>query len=598
MPFWFWNDRLDAEELVRQIADFQDHGVCGFVIHPRIGLPSEVTWMGDAYLYFCRVAIEEAAKRNMKVMLYDEGMYPSGSSAGQVAAADPSYQARCLDCRPLGRNETMELGEDENLWALATRPDGTRYLIFDRKAASYIRGLHYLDHGREEVHLAADLLNPAAVAKYIELVYRTYCRHFGAYFGKTILGIFTDEPSPLARCTEENVYPGSRSLLPRIGEILGYDFRPHLLSLWFEDDPAFAQYRRDYRYAVSVLLNERYYRPLRDFCETHGTALTGHPAEPDNTGALKYFHIPGQDAVWRWILPDDHSALEGPQSTQAKCSASVMVHTRRRRNLNEFCGAYGSEMTWEEMDWLSKWLLIRGVNLLVPHAFYYSVRGQRVNERPPQVGPHAPWWEHYRSHANFCRRVCWLNTDSRQLVNVAVLGRSDELPWQAARVLYENQVDFNYLDGETLEQETAVDGSGIAAAGLQYTAAIVDQQVPIPESRALQALAQYGRLFSYRGRADDSRLVQWLEGYGRPWTILEGGSAGLRVRSVEKHGHTWHMLFNEATSGGTAELKRPISSLSVYDPAADCWSALENRRLDLQGRQFLILVQESPAREG
>ncbi|MDX1285930.1 MAG: hypothetical protein R3182_12995, partial [Draconibacterium sp.] len=39
MPFWFWNDTLIADELVRQIRDFEAHGVYGFVIHPRMGLP-------------------------------------------------------------------------------------------------------------------------------------------------------------------------------------------------------------------------------------------------------------------------------------------------------------------------------------------------------------------------------------------------------------------------------------------------------------------------------------------------------------------------------------------------------------------------------
>ena len=39
MPFWFWNDELDEAEIVRQIADFEAHGVYGFIIHPRVGLP-------------------------------------------------------------------------------------------------------------------------------------------------------------------------------------------------------------------------------------------------------------------------------------------------------------------------------------------------------------------------------------------------------------------------------------------------------------------------------------------------------------------------------------------------------------------------------
>ena len=42
MPFWFWNDALNADEIIRQIDDFQQHGVDGFVIHPRVGLPRDL----------------------------------------------------------------------------------------------------------------------------------------------------------------------------------------------------------------------------------------------------------------------------------------------------------------------------------------------------------------------------------------------------------------------------------------------------------------------------------------------------------------------------------------------------------------------------
>ena len=96
VPFWFWNDRLEEAELLRQIADFEAHGVHGFVLHPRVGLPRDTGWMSPRLLGFMRVAIEEAARRRMSVFLYDEGMYPSGSSSGQVVATDP----RCPLPRP------------------------------------------------------------------------------------------------------------------------------------------------------------------------------------------------------------------------------------------------------------------------------------------------------------------------------------------------------------------------------------------------------------------------------------------------------------------------------------------------------------------
>ena len=109
MPFWFWNDTLKDEEIVRQIADFEAHGVYGFVIHPRIGLPENVKWLSPEMIHSMNVAINEASRRKMYVILYDEGMYPSGSSSGQVVARNPEYAARGLAKIDLKPGETLKL---------------------------------------------------------------------------------------------------------------------------------------------------------------------------------------------------------------------------------------------------------------------------------------------------------------------------------------------------------------------------------------------------------------------------------------------------------------------------------------------------------
>ena len=98
-PFWFWNDDLDEIEIERQIEDFQAHGVHAFVIHPRVGLPKSIGWMSAILLRYIRFAVECAAKRKMWVVLYDEGMYPSGSSSGQVVAENALFQCRGLELR-------------------------------------------------------------------------------------------------------------------------------------------------------------------------------------------------------------------------------------------------------------------------------------------------------------------------------------------------------------------------------------------------------------------------------------------------------------------------------------------------------------------
>ena len=74
MPFWFWNDTLKEAEIIRQIADFEEHGVYRFVIHPRIGLPENISWLSTPMIEAMNIAIMEAARRKIYVILYDEGM--------------------------------------------------------------------------------------------------------------------------------------------------------------------------------------------------------------------------------------------------------------------------------------------------------------------------------------------------------------------------------------------------------------------------------------------------------------------------------------------------------------------------------------------
>ncbi|MFA6959730.1 MAG: hypothetical protein WC205_03145 [Opitutaceae bacterium] len=457
-PFWFWNDALDEREIVRQIVEFQAHGVEAFVIHPRIGLPRSIGWLSDELFRFMRIVLTEAKRRGMWVMLYDEGMYPSGSASGLVVASNPAFHVRGLVCR----TERIPPPADARHIASVRRADGRIVTIHDEPIDAVVRGLHYI--GDEEAAMrdgtalgeeeppAADLLNPAAVRCFIDLVYERFHRELGEFFGNTVKAIFTDEPNPLSRLKQAGARPGTTGILEWVNAWLGYDFTPRLPTLWFDDEPDAQKHRRDYLAAIGARLDETYYQPLSAWCEAHGIALAGHPAEPDEIGHLRHFHIPGQDIVWRQIEPHTPGALEGPPSTMAKAAASVKFHLGRSRNLNEFAGAYGESLTFDELRWLSYWLLIRGCDLLVPHAFYYSMRGPRRDERPPDVGPNSPWWNSgYKEWEAATRRLCWLNATFRPVCEVAILGRANELPWRAAKTCFENQIEFHYVEPRDLD---------------------------------------------------------------------------------------------------------------------------------------------------
>ena len=573
MPFWFWNDTLKADEILCQIKDFDEHGVYGFVIHPRMGLPIGMDFLSEKMLSFMKIAIEEAERRDMKVVLYDEGSYPSGSCEGQVVAKNPAHAARGLAKIDLVAGEDPVLEKDWNLVTILDRPNGERMAVVERPSQGHIRGIHWVDEkkGKEDLPPAGDILNPEAVSSFIELVYDRFADNFKQYFGKTIIAVFTDEPNPLGRGSKKGVMPGNAKLLPQINKILGYDFSPYFSDLWYEDHKDWEQHRKDYQRAITICLEDNYYSRLSRWCENHGIALTGHPAGSMDLGAQKYFQIPGQDLVWRYVEPGE-KALNGEHSTMAKNASSAMVHLNRRRNSNELYGAYGHNLTYDEMVWLANWCFVRGQNLLYPHAFYYSIRGARYDERPPDVGPHAEWWGNYNGYADACRRLSWLNTDSRQICELAVLGDANWLPDQSAKVFYQNQKDFNYLELKHLAGDATVDKSGVQISGMNYKAIVLDGLPTLPDDviPALKKLAKNGRLIIYKDSPIFSTLPKAKVAHTPEELILETknliepdisllpATENIRYRHVIKNDIDYYILFNEEETTVATTIDIPV----------------------------------------
>ena len=608
MPFWFWNDTLKDNEIIRQIADFEAHGVYGFVIHPRIGLPADVKWLSPDMIHAMDVAISEASKRKMYVILYDEGMYPSGSSSGQVVERNPAHAAHGLAKIDLKNGEMPVLNEGMKLVTITGRPDGSRVAIVEQPSRGVIRGLHYTgdENARpgEETPPAGDILNPDAVTSFMELVYEKYAASFGKYFGNTILGIFTDEPSPLGRSGARGVVPGNASLLPQIKRILGYDITPFLTDLWYNDNPDSKMHRSDYNRAINICLEENYYKRLGNWCYLHNISLMGHPAGSMDIGAERYFQIPGQDLVWRYVEPGP-KALEGQHSTMAKCASSAMLHLEYRRNLNELYGAYGHNLTYDEMTWLADWCFVRGQNLLIPHAFFYSIRGPRYDERPPDVGPHSAWWSEYRQFSDACRRLSWLNSDSRQVCNIAILSDEAFLPDKPAKILFQHQRDFNYLEARHLGNEARISSRGVVIAGMTYRVLIIDTITHLPDN-AVKLLKKLSRNKHLIINAK-SKYASWFKGafvyttyddllnavnrLTTPDIVLTSPSKDIRYRHVIKGRDNYYILFNEEANEVTTGCRSPVAGRQyLLDPAtAKATESSDNETLHFRPHELKIL---------
>ena len=591
LPFWFWNDTLTEEEISRQMHAFKEKGVDGFVIHPRLGLDPAIPYMGETWLHFVRYAVALAKELDMRVMLYDEAMYPSGSCCGQVVAENPDYAAKGLRM-----SSDPSLSEGERLVAETVYEGQPRYFILSPTGGT-IRGVCYgQDDGEAGAPPAADLLNSASVATFIRLTHQKYYDALSDYFGDTIIAIFTDEPCLMGRGPRAGLIPWTTDLLEDF-KALGYN-DSHLPALFVQKDEAAVQIKEDYLHLIFERMNRTYYGQIHAWCEAHGILLAGHPETSTDIHLLSHFGIPCQDIVWRYLYPGDPTNIRGAHSTMGKCASDSARHRSKRRNGNEcfgVCGHKDDPYAFEraDMKWYLDWLFARGCNLIIPHAFYYSLRDKRREERPPEVGMHSVFWNEYREISNYIKRCCSINTDSINVTDIAVLCTERDLPDEAVRALYENQIEFNYLERSLLDQITLRNGVA-TIANQAYRLLIIDRDYDPATTAFLADFRQNGGIvIDYRSfEAETDYLTAVRQGSRTLLRIT--ANEQVRMTHVQKYGVDILFLSNEGEAPATVTVQEPISEIWDSERGTRTPHRGDDLTLTLPPRNSIHLILDTP----
>lgn len=650
-PFWFLNGHLNKSEILDKIADFKNKGIDGFVIHPRMGLPKDIEYLSEKYMDFIKFIVQKAKEMDMEVILYDEGMYPSGSANGKVVEGNPEYAARglrmeehkyngiskisanikenekivlsaavkktsdtSLDFRTVIKlkevnGEVTFIPKDSDNWSVI--------FLISTFSKGTIRGIHFgEDDGEVNAPKAADLLNENAVKKFIKVTHEAYYSALKEYFGNTVKAMFTDEPNVLGRCVDE------RKIKPwTIGFLQWYESLENkdvdLLSLWFNVGSSTESMKNKFKNAVNKRLERTYYSQLSKWCRGHNIALTGHPAASSDIGFLKYFQIPGQDLVWRWVGPEDNKAIEGEDSTMAKCSSDAARHYGMRKNANECFGCCGPdghqwEFSVDDMKWFMDWLFVRGVNTLYPHAFLYSTEGEkRLNERPPDVGPNNLWWKYYNHISNYAKRMGWLLTDSVNATPVAVLCTEHSLPWRIVKPLYENQIEFNYLEENLLLNKCTFNNEFINIEKQQYSILIIED-IGILNSKLSEKLNSFiengGCIIIYNPHKSNCEIKNAVEIDKYEYVIGELNKKlkkdiilgeynhDLRVSHVIKGGTDFYILVNEGEEKIESEISiKNHGYFEAWNPWSGNIDGLKLKRVDGDYSKFNLQIQRREA---
>ena len=530
-PFWSWNDNLDPAELRRQVRAMKRGGLGGFFMHNRIGLVTP--FMSERWMECIAATVDEARRQHMHAWLYDEDRWPSGFGGGLVVKRNPDFGIKYLELAPSGGEHRFAVHvENGAVTAYRKLPRGGRPARGEQAQSFKIATAPPSGWFNDRPY--ADNMNPDSVKAFIEICYRPYLKRFSREFGKTIPGIFTDEPNifSLSGLPHARRLPWTRRLPDEFRRRRGYDLIARLPEL-FSTDPAFSRTRHDYWRTITELFSEAYAKQLGEWCGKHGLELTGHmlgeqefedeiPLVGAAMPSLAHMQRPGID-----ILTEQTREV-----LTCKQASSVAHQMGRQRTLSETYGTSGWHFTFEAQKWSGDWQTILGINTRCQHLTPYSIRGMRKRDYPPTFSWHQPWWHHFPVVEDYFARACLFTTIGKPVREVLLLhnistawadaptdeGRrrhGDHLN-QVAEDMLALHYDFDLGDEIIISQYGAVRGRQIVIGEAAYKLVVIPEADTIFQSTAdllRRFLQAGGRVICMRRRPTmiEGRLAPELD---------------------------------------------------------------------------------------
>ncbi len=513
-PFWSWNDKLDLEELRRQIREFHRQGLGGFFMHARIGL--DTPYMSEDWMKAVEVCVDEAKKLGMLAWLYDEDKWPSGFAGGIVSGRGSDYNQQLLRVReiPVDWNMREFIPHDRSLAVYIVTRKGRKWLEWRNVTG---QALNMSEHrGKVVVEFFVDrvgyidAMNPKVVEAFIRVTYDAYRERFGDEFGKTVPGIFTDEP----QCNR-GVYGWTYELPREFGERRGYNLLPHLPSLFYEvslKGRDWQKVRHDYLRTMTELFVENFTKRIYEWCETYGLKLTGHMMAEDTLWAqiayvgaamphYQFMQMPGIDQLGRNLLTP---------LTVKQCSS--VARQLGRRVLSEMFGTSGWNASMEDQKWMAEWQFVLGVDYVCQHLCLFSLRGARKRDFPPSFLDHQPYWRYWHLVNNLFARTTFMLRQGKPVTEIIVLHpissawcvyhpedreRCENLNQQlltVVRTLIGHHYDFDFGDEFILSRHAKVEDGKLKVGLCSYKVIIVPPSISWFDStfELLQRFVQSG----------------------------------------------------------------------------------------------------------
>lgn len=528
-PFWFWNDSLQFEHLEMQLKEMHEKGIYEFIIHARKGM--EIEYLSDGWFDRIGFVLDKSKELGMKVWIYDEDNWPSGYAGGRVVQSNPDFKAKCLSREKIipviGEQINIKDVPDSKLIGVVAVYSNKEFIdLTDYENGSYKSwasqeycwevfafrqhyGSHSPAYSREKY---VDLLNKKTTEKFIELTHNEYKKRFPDHWGSSIKGFFTDEPGFYGNYIELgmdiNTIPWTDDFPAYFLTKKGYNIIQFLAAVWEDMGDVSRKVKHDYYEVLSEMYMENFFKPIYDFCVQDGLESIGHVHREENLRhivrmeghffqTMRYLSVPGIDKISR----------ERDRITEKLVSSAAHIFNRNR-SLSETYGCYGWDLTLEEMKAEADWQYVQGVNMLVPHAFFSSIEGERLSESPPSGFFQNYYWKYYKRFSDYISRLsyilsqgshicqtlvyypitsCWEKIEPLEHSHVEYV---DKIFKEVSLGLLKRQIDFDYIDDYALEERASINSNLIHINNECYRVIIVPFIYNIP-LKTLELLVEF-----------------------------------------------------------------------------------------------------------
>lgn len=470
VPFWFWNDKVTEPELRRQIRLMRQGGVRNFIIHARWGL--KTPYLGAEWWRLIKAAVDEAKLNGSRSWLYDEYNYPSGI-AGFKLTKHERFRERFLEPASVevsgGRQAELRLPPGKPV-AVFAYPIGAKGLDLERAVdlGPMVHGgrvrfrpgdtgrwllsafCERIEPFRGSGRYSVNYLAPEPTQEFIRLTHEAYKKHLGKDLGGVAPAFFLDEPR------FNNALPWDERFLGWFRKRYAYELGPRLALLLHPGSKGEASaLRQDYYGLCGELYAKHFFEPIGRWCRQHKVQLTGHLMAEETLAGSTRFSADGLKPYRHFTQPGCDHLGKGIGGLAPKIASSAAHLAGADRVSCEAFAGCGQDFGLEEMNTITHWLFAEGVNLIVPHAFFYARRTQRqIDDWPPSMFFQ---WEHWAQYPAYAQRVARLSealSGGRSVADIALYHPTKE--FQGAYVADPSYKTGYFKKGPTIQGATAL----------------------------------------------------------------------------------------------------------------------------------------------